>query len=415
MSAILLGAAMAAHVPSRTAKLVLIKLVDCCDDEGRRIFPSLATLARAGCCSEQQARRVLALFCEVGLLRRLRDGGKGPGSTGYYEMDVALLKRLSQGWPEGWRTAFKTAPKAPASGGGQAGDDAAQHAPDACDDDEADQSHAEKKDDMVSPLGAAERDVRLTPERDKGDMMGYPTPQEEPLNLRERARADAGRQAGAPAGAVKLSTAEASGTPTLDQFRKRWPTTVADDAIRVENAWAALSFADRRAAFEAVPAFLDEMKALKRAIPPAGFTYLAQRRWQGLEGRKAAMAATTTHLEIKPLGKDWWAVLLDRSERGQRIGMMLSMAAEGKSYWVTLSEFPARLRDRLKATPAGSAHAAAWMGWLKARGHRPPELKADAWVFLPEGEPPAMAQGIVGVVGGVGVDGKEADLRGAAF
>jgi hypothetical protein len=397
MSARLLGIAIYAQAPSPAAKLVLIALVDACDDEGRRIFPSVAKLARAAQCSARQVQRVLRAYCAAGLLRVVREASGRPGQATHYEMDVGVLRRLEA---EGWEAV---------AGPGAALDEAeaGEAAPDAA------------TGDTMSPVdGEAEQGRGVTSATETGDMMCHPNPQEKPLNLRERARVGAGVQAGAPAngsadapaGAVELPTAEPSGTPTLDQFRKRWPTTVADDAVRVENAWAALSFADRRAAFEAVPAFLDEMKALKRAIPPAGFTYLAQRRWQGLEGRKAAMAATTTHLEIKPLGKDWWAVLLDRSERGQRIGMMLSMAAEGKSYWVTLSEFPARLRDRLKATPAGSAHAAAWMGWLKARGHRPPELKADAWVFLPEGEPAAMAS-----VGGVGVDGKEADLRGAAF
>jgi hypothetical protein len=403
MSARLLGIAIYAQAPSPAAKLVLIALVDACDDEGRRIFPSVAKLARAAQCSARQVQRVLRAYCSAGLLRVVREASGRPGQATHYEMDVGVLRRLEA---EGWEAVAGCVDV----GEEDAAESCATPLPTPLPQGEREKGRGETGDTMSPVAGEAEQGRGVTSVTETGDMMCHPNPQEEPLNLRERARADAGRQAGAPAGAVELPSAEPSGTPTLDQFRKRWPTTVADDAIRVENAWAALSFADRRAAFEAVPAFLDEMKALKRAIPPAGFTYLAQRRWQGLEGRKAAMAATTTHLEIKPLGKDWWAVLLDRSERGQRIGMMLSMAAEGKSYWVTLSEFPASLRDRLKATPAGSAHAAAWMGWLKARGHRPPELKADAWVFLPEGEPAGMAG-----VGGVGVDGKEADLRGAAF
>ena len=46
-------------------------------------------------------RRELKRFCEVGLLRKVRDGGKGKGSTARYEMDIDMLARLRRAdiWP----------------------------------------------------------------------------------------------------------------------------------------------------------------------------------------------------------------------------------------------------------------------------------------------------------------------------
>ncbi|MGO4816694.1 helix-turn-helix domain-containing protein, partial [Cupriavidus sp. 2MCAB6] len=72
MSASLLGAAMKAKLGSRTRKLVLIKLVDCCHEDGTNIYPALATVAEDAECSITTARRTLREFCAVGLLRKVK-------------------------------------------------------------------------------------------------------------------------------------------------------------------------------------------------------------------------------------------------------------------------------------------------------------------------------------------------------
>ena len=100
MSAALLGLALKAKLHSQTRKMVLIKLVDCCHEDGTRIYPSLATIAEDAECSVATARRVMQTFCKVGLLRKVKDGGSGAKSTNHYEMDVELLARLRR--PELW-------------------------------------------------------------------------------------------------------------------------------------------------------------------------------------------------------------------------------------------------------------------------------------------------------------------------
>ena len=77
MSARLFSIALELDVPSPAAKLIIAKMVDCCDDDGRRIFPSVATLARVGQCSDRQVQRYLRKFCGLGLLRVVREGGTG--------------------------------------------------------------------------------------------------------------------------------------------------------------------------------------------------------------------------------------------------------------------------------------------------------------------------------------------------
>lgn len=403
MSARLFSLALDADVPSPAAKLVLAKLCDVCDDEGRRIYPSVARLAKVGQCSERTVQRVLRDFCAVGLLRRVRDGGHGPGSTAHYEMDVGVLRRLgTEGWPEAVHVAGQASGDLDESGLPESG---ATPLPDPLPQRETEQDAAGDKGDTMSPLGAEAREGgRVTPETEKGDTIVSPNPSNNPSRLRESAGASPDAPAGAGAGipayppselqdqapdrAAGDPAPEPPGAPTLDQFRKRWPTTALDDAVRTASAWGDLGFGERKAAFEAVPAFLALMKAMGRARIPAAFTYLTQRRWEGLETERATHDAAHRHVMVGALTKDWWAVLLDRFAAGKAVGFMLARAEEGGGYQTTLGEFPARLRDRLKACPAGSEHAAAWFAWLAGRRNRLPALKPDTWVFLPPEPPP---------------------------
>ncbi|UNJ22100.1 pyocin large subunit [Microcystis phage vB_MweS-yong2] len=379
MSAYLLSHAMKADVPSRVAKLVLIKIVDVCDDEGRNIWPSLPTLARAGCCSEQQVRRVLALFCEVGLLRRVRRGGQGRQSA-KYEMDTAFLRRLAeQGWPRDARRSFRAKAK-----------DAAL---DACDGEDEAEGMQKAKGDMVSPLHG----VTLTPEPCQGDTSVTQSLKENPYKEeRERGGADAGPGAGEPA-QPGGEDGPPDGTPSLDDFRKAWPTTPADDAGRVASAWAELPFDQRRAAVEAVPGFLDFLKQLGRKHPPAGFNYLRDRRWLSLPDDRRRAEERTRMVELRPFSREWWAAFLQRIATGRNARFMLSLACDGKALAVPLAEAPGQAElARFKGYPADGEAAKRWRGWLAARGYRLPDFAAGTWLQLPGEWPPGMAQDEMG-------------------
>jgi hypothetical protein len=62
-------------------------------------------------------------------------------------------------------------------------------------------------------------------------------------------------------------------------FETRWPTSAADDRQRTAYAAAGLSDDERKAALDGIGPFLADLKRLKRAHVPAGWTYLEQKRW----------------------------------------------------------------------------------------------------------------------------------------
>lgn len=96
MSAFLLGIGFRADMGTCVRKLVLLKLIDACEDDGSRIFPAMSTVARAAQCSTRQVQRELKAFLDVGLIRLVREGGKGPRSTNEYALDIDLLQRLGR-------------------------------------------------------------------------------------------------------------------------------------------------------------------------------------------------------------------------------------------------------------------------------------------------------------------------------
>jgi hypothetical protein len=159
MSAFLLGIGFRADMGTCARKLVLLKLIDACEDDGTRIFPANATIARAAQCSTRQVQRELQTFRDIGLLRLVKEGGKGPRSTNEYALDLDLLQRLGR---EGWVAVVDGA-----------------------------------KGDTMSPLEEGEKgDIgdaeRVTPATNKGDIACHPTPPEpssDPSEERECARA----------------------------------------------------------------------------------------------------------------------------------------------------------------------------------------------------------------------------------
>lgn len=77
----------------------------------------------------------------------------------------------------------------------------------------------------------------------------------------------------------------------LAEFKRRWPTNASDDQARVDNAWWALSNEDGEAALVGISPFLDKLKRDHRKHPPAGFTYLGQKRWTLLEAKPSSEPA----------------------------------------------------------------------------------------------------------------------------
>ena len=89
----------------------------------------------------------------------------------------------------------------------------------------------------------------------------------------------------------------------LVEFKRRWPTNASDDQARVDGAWYALSSEEGEAALVGIAPFLEEMRRNHRKHPPAGFTYLGQKRWTLLEQVMADAPITTRHAPDSPEAK----------------------------------------------------------------------------------------------------------------
>lgn len=389
MSWRLFSTASDAEVPTQSHLLVLLKLVDCCDDDGRNIFPSVATVAKFAKCSGRTVQRVIGEFCRIGLLRRLKDGGQGRGSTAHYEMDIDLLVRLRRAELYPALMAAAHADPLPED----EGDEVDGHASDACDGDDQQAGSGLAKGDTVSPL----RTDRVTPATAKGDKLCHTTPYR---TLKPEREGVHGHEA-LPAidGEAEGHAPDASDTdrpiPTLVDFRKSWPTNGADDKVRVENAWIALSQADRRLAIDGIAPFLAFLKKIGRKHIPAGDRYLAQRKWLDVAQAAAAAPAAPSRVSIEAWSRDWWIIVLDKAMRGERTGLWVQQAEGGNAWSAPADELDAA-RERIgEVRPylCDGSEIEAWRQWLAQRGTRIPVLRGSFRVFLPSETPPADGHG----------------------
>lgn len=275
MSAYLLGVGFRADMGTCARKLILLKLIDACEDDGSRIFPAVATVARAAQCSARQVQRELRVFVDVGLLRVVREGGKGPGSTREYAMDLDVLGRIASG---GWDAFVEAAP---------AGDEAAPDAPES-EVPEADPSP--DKGDTVSPfspgLKGDKSGLRVTPVTVKGDNACHPTPYYPSIDPEREARAR-----------------------DLSVLAELWPRKT-DPLGPVEAELAAMNEADRKAAVDGAPGYLHRRRAEKCKHFPMLVNYLRQRLWEQVpEESHRAAAGEAAKPEVRLLAAfspEWW-------------------------------------------------------------------------------------------------------------
>lgn len=399
MSAFLLGMGFRADMGTCVRKLVLLKLIDACEDDGSRIFPAMSTVARAAQCSTRQVQRELKAFLDVGLIRLVREGGKGPRSTNEYALDIDLLQRLGR---EGWAAL--------------------------CDD-------AENKGDTVSPLDEGEKGdtddaVRVTPETEKGDKLCHPTPPDSSIDpSRER-----GREREETEDPKKI---DADGWALL----KDWPGFAGmpkEPALRV---WRSLSAEDRAEAARLFPHWLALLKAQRKSHVPAPSTYFGQRLWTEVPEPKAdpekpvyapafgpvwgaiRMADLVTGPKAATPLKPWeeraiaeGALDRERTEREKRRRMgwpkvnAMDAAAETRGVGVTAPKpDEVALGALMEAVPVGSPLLAEWRAeferqgwpWLPDPGRMPV-------IYFPAGGPDGLADFEKAVRGGHDGSGRQA-------
>lgn len=398
MSAYLLGLGFRADMGTCIRKLVLLKLIDACEDDGTRIFPAIATVARAAQCSGRQVQRELKTFVDIGLLTLVREGGKGRRSTNEYAMNLDVLDAIAKG---GWKAY-------------------------------ADEIAGGVKGDTVSPLecvakGDTDDMLRVTQETFKGDNGCHPTPPYpslDPSIERERAREPKKGQTetGLPAEPEDPKAVER----TFWRVVKDWPGFAGMPKDPAKREWFALSAADRAEAEAKRDAWLKLLKRQRKSHIPAPSTYFREKLFQDVpgetqEGAQACVAA--------PFGKAWMAGRLARLLAGPtrpvNANMLTAFArqqlAEGQTDETTLllakqasTGFPAvglmheraaagrgelvapelaALGALMEAVLVGSDLWLAWEAFHEKQGWPwlpdPGELRA---VYFPKGGPAAMAE-----------------------
>lgn len=368
-----------AEVPTQSHRLVLMKLVDCCDDDGKNIFPKIKNVAKAAKCSERHVHRVIGEFCRIGLLRRVKVGGRGQSDASHYEMDLDLLTLLRR--TDAWPALMAAAHHQPVDAEDE------PHAQDACDEAGEETDGAAVKGDTMSPLEVSS----MTPETSKYDKLSHTlnrTPQR-PLNEREGAQARANMPAseGEP---------DASGLPaTLEEFCRVYPFAGADDLTLLTSAWQGLPFAERRAAIDGVPGFVAWRKEAGYAKRLPAPKYLSGRNWALVPQKaaeKAAKQVVAAFIEVKGWSRDWWLMLLWRLADGlrQKASYAVQQAEAGKSLSATAGEVAAAAKriGELKPYLCNGPEIDAWRPWLAERGARIPVLDGTFRVFLPSETPP---------------------------
>lgn len=377
MSAALLGLALKAKLHSQTRKMVLIKLVDCCHEDGTRIYPSLATIAEDAECSVATARRVMQMFCRVGLLRKVKDGGSGAKSTNHYEMDVEMLARLRR--PELWPAMEAAAVHQPLSDSDDEDDDAAPP-----------ETVGPEATEVVSNKGITVQGYHgdTLPNRPEGYHQGDTQPLSRNLSYERE-----GVGAGASEPASEGEPAPDGQTPSFEDFLEAYPHAKGDNRVQLRSAWEAMPFDQRRAAIDGIGAYAAERKAGGLKSRLSGPQYLAGRCWIGLEKQAAQRQATQAAgapVSISGWSKDWWLLLLDRLAAGRNPGFWVQQAEAHKPLSASGADIATAGKriGELHAYRCDGPEIEAWRPWLAARGARIPPFKGEFRVFLPSPMPP---------------------------
>lgn len=396
MSAALLGAAMKAKLGSRTRKLVLIKLVDCCHEDGTHIYPSLATVAEDAECSIATARRTLKEFVAVGLLRKVREGGGGRRSTNHYEMDVELLFRLRR--PEFWPALEAAALHQPLpDNDDEEGEDGAaeatpRHAPGAGE--SADEAPScETKGSTVIPYhGDRVSNGALRVSSDDTQPLSR-TLSDEREGVRAHEPAPASSREPAATGDRLSEGSPAQPLPTFEDFLEAYPHAKGDNRMQLRSVWAELPFDQRRPAIDGIGAFLAERKAGGLKSRLSAPQYLAGRCWIGLEAQAAKRAVAgqaSAPVVVSPWSRDWWLLLHDRIKAGRSPSLWVQQAESGKAMSSTGAEIAAASSriGALQPYRCDGPEIDAWRPWLAAKGARIPPFRGEFRVFLPWPTPP---------------------------
>ncbi len=77
-----------------THKLILLKMCDRANDEGRQVFEGLNTIAKCASCSRSTVKNAIRDFKKAGIVSVQQEGGKGPKSTNHYHVHIDVAEAV---------------------------------------------------------------------------------------------------------------------------------------------------------------------------------------------------------------------------------------------------------------------------------------------------------------------------------
>ncbi|WP_157014885.1 helix-turn-helix domain-containing protein [Mesorhizobium xinjiangense] len=373
MSALLLGTGFSADMGTCVRKLVLLKLIDACENDGTRIFPAVATVARVAQCSTRQVQRELKSFVEIGLLRLVREGGKGRRSTNEYAMDLGVLAEICR---EGW------------------------------------DAHVASKGDRESPLDAgAKGDVdgtdRVTQATLKGDIRSHPTPPDssnEPSMARESTR---------ERGDLNDEGNEEEGNGSVDdpaKFEKRvkkvaadtaWPGWAGSSTGWTVRQFAGLTDAERAEGEKSADRYLNHCRS-KKISPVSLGVFFRDRKWTDLPDEVLNPMAGKPDDYAPPFGPVWglWRMMHmlvtgspDEDGRWKLVEHLNRKARIGQGHRFAERFHRKELLALMEAVPVGSEIYAAWEREHEKRGWPwVPDPGGQRVVYFPAGGPDGLSE-----------------------
>jgi len=174
----------------------------------------------------------------------------------------------------------------------------------------------------------------------------------------------------------------------LAEFKRRWPTNASDDQARVDRAWYGLTNEEGEDALAGIAPFLDNQKRLGRKHPPAGFTYIEQKRWTLLE-QKAATPSASQFAGDSPEGK---AITLLFDLAGKGDFFRRAVYRNGVIYW--RAEVTPQLRALADVKPRAEwrrlthQQAGAWNNFIGDRFGDVPFMRLSEGSIAPDSWPP---------------------------
>ncbi|WP_408913819.1 helix-turn-helix domain-containing protein [Brucella pseudogrignonensis] len=356
---------------SSSRKMLAVRLADFADDDGRGIWPSVATLARETDLSERTVQRLLRNFVDEGLLVVVSAASGRPGEPTRYDFNMRTLIGLRDA-------------KAPIDGcHGVTGD-------------------------TVSPVTLAAE----TGDIDDADGCHGVTrtviePSDKPSSERERESEHEGKE----------------NRKAIERAFKKafhaWPTAVVDSEPDAIRAWNALTAEERLAAAEGAGRYIEASKATGRKGNCAYAVYLREKRWEKLPAK--AEVQQSGSVPAAQLGKIWGARVYELLLNGPTNHVSLTAIEQGivdsgrfteeflirekraRQGFPAVNELferaanrrgalvPSRLqaiKDLLVQVRIGSDEWVAWEELHKQRGWPwLPSLGSAEWVYFPAGGP----------------------------